>query len=182
MKRFILTGAPGAGKTSILRQLQQEGFSVVDEAATDVIALEQARGIAEPWTQPAFLDSVAALQHQRQMQAALQPDGIQFHDRSAICTAALAEYLGFAITPVLAQELDRIRAEEIFEREAFFIRSLGFIEPTAARRISLEQALRFERIHEEVYKRFGFEIVIIEPGAIQDRADAVKRAVLRRLG
>lgn len=47
MKRFVLTGAPGSGKTVIIRQLELEGFSVVEEAATDVIALAQARGIAE---------------------------------------------------------------------------------------------------------------------------------------
>ena len=58
MKRFILTGAPGAGKTAILRQLELDGFSVVEEAATDVIALWQAQGIAEPWMLPAFIDAV----------------------------------------------------------------------------------------------------------------------------
>ena len=50
MRRFILTGTPGAGKTAILRQLEIEGFSVVEEAATDVIALEQAKGVGEPWS------------------------------------------------------------------------------------------------------------------------------------
>ena len=43
MKKFILTGAPGAGKTAVVRQLELDGFSVVEEAATDIIALEQAR-------------------------------------------------------------------------------------------------------------------------------------------
>ena len=52
MRRFIITGAPGAGKTAIIRQLELDGFSVVEEAATDVIAAAQARGIAEPWTDP----------------------------------------------------------------------------------------------------------------------------------
>jgi predicted ATPase len=42
MKRFIVTGTPGAGKTAIIRQLELEGFSVVEEAATDVIAAAQA--------------------------------------------------------------------------------------------------------------------------------------------
>ncbi|HEY6490385.1 MAG: AAA family ATPase [Terracidiphilus sp.] len=37
MKRFILTGMPGSGKTALLRQLELEGFGVVEEAATDVI-------------------------------------------------------------------------------------------------------------------------------------------------
>ena len=52
MKRFILTGAPGAGKTAVIRQLELDGFGVVEEAATDIIALEQARGVAEPWKYP----------------------------------------------------------------------------------------------------------------------------------
>jgi predicted ATPase len=39
MKRYILTGAPGAGKTAILRALERNGRVVIEEAATDVIAL-----------------------------------------------------------------------------------------------------------------------------------------------
>jgi predicted ATPase len=33
MNRFILTGTPGAGKTAIIRRLELDGFSVVEEAA-----------------------------------------------------------------------------------------------------------------------------------------------------
>ena len=36
MRRFIITGAPGSGKTAIIRQLELDGFSIVEEAATDV--------------------------------------------------------------------------------------------------------------------------------------------------
>jgi predicted ATPase len=48
VRRYILAGAPGSGKTAIIRQLELDGFGVVEEAATDVIALDQARGVAEP--------------------------------------------------------------------------------------------------------------------------------------
>jgi AAA domain len=54
MRRFIITGAPGAGKTAIIRQLELDGFSVVEEAATDVSAAVQAQGIVEPWRHPSF--------------------------------------------------------------------------------------------------------------------------------
>jgi predicted ATPase len=54
MRRFVITGAPGAGKTAIIRQLELEGFSVVDETATDVIAAAQAQGAVEPWRHPRF--------------------------------------------------------------------------------------------------------------------------------
>ena len=44
MPRFVLTGTPGSGKTAMVRLLEREGYRVVAEAATDVIALEQALG------------------------------------------------------------------------------------------------------------------------------------------
>jgi predicted ATPase len=49
MPSYVLTGAPGAGKTAILRLLEVSGYPVVEEAATDVIALGSALGRAEPW-------------------------------------------------------------------------------------------------------------------------------------
>jgi predicted ATPase len=177
MKRFVLTGAPGSGKTAILRQLERDGFSVVEEAATDVIALAQAQGVSEPWRHPSFIDSVADLQRRRQLHASCEPDGIQFHDRSAVCTAALAEYLGHPVSDILSRELERIKTEAIFQRRVFFVRNLGFITPTEARRISFEESLHFERIHEETYRSFGFEIVSVEPGSVSDRVAAIKAAI-----
>jgi len=40
MPAYILTGAPGAGKTAVLRHLETDGYAVVEEAATGVVALE----------------------------------------------------------------------------------------------------------------------------------------------
>jgi len=177
LRRFIITGAPGAGKTAILRQLEFEGFSVVEEAATDVIAAEKAAGTAEPWTQPSFIDAIVRLQRERQMRAAQLPDEIQFHDRSAVCTAALATYLGYPLSPLLVTELARIKNEAIYQSRVFLIRSLGFVTPTPARRISLTEAQRFEKVHEDVYQDFGFDLISIEPGSVVERAFAIKAAV-----
>ncbi len=143
MKRFVLTGAPGSGKTSIIRQLEVDGFSVVEEAATDVIALQQAQGIAEPWAHASFIDAVADLQRARQMRASFEQAETQFHDRSAICTAALAVYLGHPVSDALSRELERIKSEAIFQKRVFFIRNLGFITHTEARRITFEETLAF---------------------------------------
>ena len=174
MRRFVLTGAPGSGKTAILRQLELDGFSVVEEAATDVIALEQARGVAEPWKHPSFIDSIVELQRRRQVRASRQADEIQFHDRSAVCTAALAAYLGYPRPDTLSRELERVETEAVFQRRVFFIQNLGFITSTEARRISFEESLRFERVHEKIYRGFGFELIPIASGSLSDRVDAIK--------
>jgi predicted ATPase len=177
LRRFILTGTPGAGKTAILRQLERDSFGVVEEAATDVIALEQARGVDEPWTRPAFIDMVVDLQRERQLRAAEMHDEVQFHDRSAICTTALADHLGYPRSAALQRELDRIDQAKIYQRQVFFIRSLGFVTPSEARRISLEQALSFETTHERVYREFGYELISIPPGSLAERVATMERAV-----
>jgi predicted ATPase len=177
MRRFIITGAPGAGKTAILRQLELDGFSVVEEAATDVIAAAHAQGTAEPWRHPSFLDTIARLQRDRQIRASYQPDEVQFHDRCVVCTAALAVYLGYPFSPFLAAELERVKKEAIYQNRVFFIRNLGFITPTEARRISFEETVRFEKTHEETYRDFGFELIPVEPGSVAERVSTIRAAI-----
>src|SRR5690242_3072850 len=169
MRRFIITGTPGAGKTAIIRQLELDGFSVVEEAATDVIAASHAHGLFETWRDPSFIDAIAHLQRDRQIRASLQPDEVQFHDRSVVCTAALAVYLGYPYSPFLTRELGRVQKEGIYQSRVFFVRNLGFITPTEARRITFEETLRFEKIHEDTYRDFGFELVPVEPGSLAER-------------
>jgi len=177
MRRFIISGAPGAGKTAIIRQLELDGFSVVEEAATDVIAAAQARGTAEPWVDASFIDVVADLQKHRQIRASYQPDDVQFHDRSVVCTAALAAYLGYPLSASLKSELERIKKGAVYERRVFFVRNLGFITPTKARRISFEETLRFESVHEEIYRSFAFELFSVEPGDLLERVSTIKAAI-----
>ncbi|HEU5200194.1 MAG TPA: AAA family ATPase [Ktedonobacterales bacterium] len=137
MKRYILTGTPGSGKTTILQALKRQGYAVVEEAATDISALEQVKGNAEPWRQSDFIDNIVRLQHQRQLTTATEPATLQFYDRSPLCTYALSLHLGYPPSPVLLEELERMEREHLYQRQVFFIDHLGFIEPTEARRITI---------------------------------------------
>jgi predicted ATPase len=61
----------------------------------------------------------------------------------------------------------------------FLLRNLGFVTPTEARRITYEEAVRFEEIHERTYRDFGFEIVSLGPACVADRVREIKLAVER---
>ena len=177
MRRYVLTGMPGSGKTVLLRRMETLGYAVVEEAATDVIALEQARGNAEPWLRPEFIDSIAHLQRRRQLITGDRSGdvaGVQLYDRSPVCTLALCRFQGFAPSPALETELARIESERIYQKRVLFVRGLGFITRTEARRISFEEALRFETAHEEAYRELGFECVDVPPGTIDERCDLIR--------
>ena len=177
MRRYIITGAPGAGKTTILAALRDRGYAVVDEAATDVIAGELATGRDHPSHDAGFLDAIVRLQRERQEQPAPPVTTVQVFDRSPICTLALARYLGQPVTPFLAREVDRVVAAGIYQPRVFFVHLLGFITPTAARRITLAQSIGFERFHRQAYRDCGFDLVDVPAGPLGDRVRLVDRHI-----
>jgi predicted ATPase len=177
---YILTGAPGAGKTAVLRLLEVSGYRVVEEAATDVIALRNALGRAELWHDPDFIDKVITLQRQRQDCARAAGGSTVFFDRSPASTLTLSRYLGFTPSPLLNTEVSRMLAERAYESVVFFIRNQGFVQPTAARQISFEDSLAFERLHEQVYRDLGFQLVEVPAGPLADRAGLIRRTLSKR--
>ncbi len=177
MPRYVLTGAPGAGKTVILRALERAGQTVVDEAATDVITLEHALGHAVPEDDPGFLAKITALQRARQLDRAPDPRGPVFFDRSPVCTLALARFLGREVPSALADELDRVITGRIYARTVFLVRSLGFVTPTAVRRIGLADSLAFEQVHEEAYRELGFTLVDVPAAPVPARVALIAAAV-----
>lgn len=173
MKRYILTGTPGSGKTSLLHALKDQGYSVVEEAATDVNALELVNGNPEPWMLPDFIDKIVRLQKQRQIEISTYPCDLQVYDRSPVCTFALSRYLGYPPSACLLEEMERIERESIYQREVFFLENLGFCEPTEVRKISFEESLLFEKIHAEIYTSLGYHLIKVPPEALSRRVQRV---------
>ncbi|HEY2708577.1 MAG TPA: AAA family ATPase [Caulobacteraceae bacterium] len=173
MKRYILTGAPSAGKTVLLRRLEAAGHAVVEEAATDIHVLAFARGITDPGKEPSFIADIVELQCSRQHRADAWPEDVVVFDRSPICTLALCEFAGLAPPATLVAELDRIQREAVYERGVFFVENLGFVAPTEVRRISFEGTLEFEAVHTEVYRRLGYELISVPVGDLETRFQQV---------
>jgi predicted ATPase len=174
LARVVLTGAPGSGKTTLLDGLRVRGYTVVEEAATDVIATQQARGIAEPWLRADFIDLIVALQRARQTAPVPATVRVQLFDRSPLCTLALARYLQHPVGTVLRAEVERVVREQVYEHEVLLVRPLGFVVATAARHITYEDALAFQSVHEAVYSEHGFELVDVPIGSTSERVAAVE--------
>jgi predicted ATPase len=151
-RRIAVTGAPGSGKTSLLLSVAGPDIEVVDEAATEINR------------RPEFLEQIVALRRRRRLAA---HGSLQLHDRTVFCTVALARYLQLPEPAVLHAEVDDVRGR--FETRVLFVSLLGFVTPTPVRRISLDEANRFESVHRAVYEEFGFALIDIAAGTLGQR-------------
>lgn len=165
-KRFILTGTPGSGKTSIIKELEANGFSVIHESATEVIADEQKQGNLSPWENPDLIDQIASLQILKQNDSG---SNLQFHDRSIFCTYALARYMNYEPSAYLLELIEQSLKEQVYQNKVLFFENIGFVEHTEVRKISYEDALVFEQIHLDVYKQLGFQLIMVPKASIQER-------------
>jgi len=59
----------------------------------------------------------------------------------------------------------------------FFVRHQGFIRATSARRISFEDSLVFERLHEQIYRDLGFRLTEVPAGPLTDRVALVQQTI-----
>ena len=74
---------------------------------------------------------------------------------------------------MLEQEVAWATGDGSFDRRVFFVRLLGFIEATPVRRISYAESQAFEQIHEDAYRRLGFDLVDVPAGTVAERSAAI---------
>lgn len=98
-------------------------------------------------------------------------------DRSPLCTLALARYLQRPVPPLLATEVDRVCRQQVYQRQVFLMLPLGFVVPTAARRISYADSLRFQAMHEAVYREHDFELIDVPAAPVTERAAMVDSCI-----
>jgi len=167
-KKYILTGGPGSGKSSLILSLEHRGEYCIREAAEDIIRYRQALGNKEPWLNPEFQDWILKLQQQRE---AGIPKGIEraFLDRGILDGLAYFKKNGKEPSEAIKEATKNLD----YEKTAFLIENLGNCLKTEVRRESLEEALQIERLIEETYRNLGYEIKKIKAGPLEERTDKI---------
>jgi len=175
-QRYVITGGPGVGKTSIIRYLKESGYPVVGEAATDVIRYWLDHGVTRPWDKdckPDFNDEILELQYHRQNET---PDtGPVFLDRSMIdtFTYALIPMSGTQSLEAMANKVQSVMDEHFYNPTVFFIDNLNGCEKTEIRHENLEELLLIERHLEQSYRALGYTVVHITKDTVENRAKQI---------
>jgi predicted ATPase len=159
--RYILTGGPGVGKTSILNALANLNYSVISEAATDIISQEQTLGIERPQLQPGFDDKVIELQRRRQQEAVSSKASVVFFDRSPVDVEAYAKGFSGQASSTIAEEVTSIVDQRYYDTMVFLIEKLPFVTKDGIRYEDLEQSMQIEAWIKEQYLKYSYKLIPI---------------------
>ena len=166
--KYVLTGGPGIGKTTVIEILAARGYEVVPEAARMIVEEQKAEsGNVFPWTDlRKFQEKVAERQIQLEEKAQRPPI---FLDRGLIDGYGYS-ILGQVDPPEIIEEKGFKRYEKVFILEPLNI----YIND----HVRTEDRVEARRIHDAIinaYKRFNYEIIAIPVLSPEERVEEILR-------
>jgi predicted ATPase len=170
----VITGAPGAGKSSIIAELQKRGYNCLFEENRILIKeLEEMGSSALPWKDPLAFDKMLLQRQEKQYISA--PEGLSFFDRSFVDNIGYLKSLNLSVPTDFFLATDRYR----FSKLVFFAEPWQEIYTVdSERKESFVEALKVSIFISQAYTDAGYELVIIPKAPVPQRADFI----LERLG
>ena len=165
---FVLTGGPGAGKTTLIEALKARGFATTVEAGRSVIREEvEHGGDALPWVDRGRFAERMFERELRSYRQAERQDGQVFFDRG------LPDTIGYL-------RLEGLEVPVRMEEEAWRLRYNGrvFVAPPwkeiygrdEERRQDWEVAVRTHAVMVETYTELGYELIELPLVSVAQRA------------
>lgn len=179
MKLFVLTGASGGGKSTLLAALAERGFRTQPEIGRILVEEQLASGgNALPWSDPvAFRD----LLFQRSLEAFDRhkaSNEIVIFDRSFLEAIAYCRLIGEAVPSFMSAEAANRRFHDpVFVcppwREIF--------TQDAERRHDFDYACRDHDANVATYRGQGYQLVELPREPVSSRVEIVKKAIEKAL-
>jgi predicted ATPase len=172
MKKYVLTGGPSSGKTSLILTLEQEhGKKVIRESAEDTIRLYEAKCVEEPWKHPHFIDQILELQIRREDQA--QKAGFEsvFIDKGILDGLAYYQIDGREPSEYMLRALEEM-GKNPYDK-VFLIENMGFCDTNNTRREDQESALKLQDLQYKNYQKYGYNPIIIKSGTLEERTKKI---------
>jgi predicted ATPase len=169
---FILTGGPGAGKTTLIEELNRRGFFSVEEVARKIIQDEMALGgEALPGNNIGHRIEKMIVHSIETYQEALKK-----RNETTIFDRGVFDYIGYAYrtNTTISEDLHRTALSLVYNKKVFI--APPWVEiycNDTERKQSFEEAIEVYDNLFKIYSEFGYEIIELPKTSVENRADFV---------
>ncbi|MGH3327893.1 MAG: AAA family ATPase [Streptomycetales bacterium] len=171
--RFVvITGGPGAGKTTLIEQLRRRGFSSSDEAGRAIIKNQVLiEGRALPWVDTdLFAEAILAWEIRSYRAAERDSARVVFFDRGVPDVAGYLRLLG---QPVPAH-IDAAARVFRYNQRVFIAPPWPAIyTPDEERKQTFDEATRTSEAMAAAYLDYGYDLVVLPMASVEDRVEFV---------
>lgn len=168
---FVITGGPGAGKTTVLRELEQRGVCCVAEVARQIIQEQvRDRGDALPWDDR---EKYCRLMLERSISSYEEYAGssaMTFFDRGIPDTLCYARLIG---SPLEHEILQACRSYRYGSRVFFAPPWREIYATDDERKQTFDEAVKTYELMVRAYEDCGYEVVEIPKVSAVERADFI---------
>lgn len=169
MKPIVITGGPGAGKTSIIADLAKRGYLTFEESPRYLIEqqLQQANGIL-PWTHLSEFAEMCLDMMQIQKCASEKQAGLSFLDR------AIPDICAYLQLGKLVVDKKYVDASNGYLDKVFFCspNQLIYTQDTV-RPHAFSEALEIHQLLLTCYRDLGYLPIEVPWGSVEDRANFI---------
>jgi predicted ATPase len=164
--RYILTGAPGSGKTTILRKLEA-GIRTVQEPAREILANQRLiHGRGTPDQDPALFLNLLLRRSIEKYDAVQNTEGPVLYDRGIPDCVGYAVRLGVDPEPAIAASAKYRYHPEVLVLEPW----REIYTKDDERTMSYAESVKFNENLLDGYRNSGYTLISVPQGTIESRA------------
>ena len=171
--KIVLAGAPGVGKSTVIKLLTDLGHTTVPEVARIIIEESIANNSdLLPWKDlQSFQNELARRQVELEELSNFNDNEKIFMDRGLIDQYAFCKHGNVSASPLL-EKFGRGRYEKIL-----ILEPLQTYEQDPGRLLKREDSLKLHELVKEAYSIFGYDVVLIPPLPPEERVEFILKQI-----